>query len=466
MPRTRSLALTLALLGAASPAFALDSTAWVLQTDYASGELSRVALATRTMTCDVEPVGADPQMRWYDGRVYVVNRAGGDNIQVVNPATNATTLQFSVGNGANPYDIAFASPTKAYVTRYERTDLWIVNPATGAFLGAIPLAAFADADGIPEMDHLIAVGPLLFVSIQRLDRNGGFQPTDYSLVAVIDMRTDTLVDCDPMTPGVQAIRLEKKNPATKFQFDKPTSRLLVGCAGRYTFADGGIEWIDPVALTSGGVAMTEAALGGDVLDVVWTGAAKSYAVVSDAAFNTSLIAWSPQSAAPLDTLFAPGGFSLSDAEVNDRDELYVCFNDFVTPAVHVFSTTTGQPIGGPLACRLPPVALAFDVESGQVAGAPPAQAGPLALAAPWPNPARGPVEIALGLPAAGEVRLEVFDLAGRRLRTLADGPRPAGLLRATWDLADGAGVAVRPGLYMVRATAAGRSEARPIVVTR
>ena len=44
--------------------------------------------------------------------------SGQDNIQIIDPAQNyATVHQFSTGNGSNPQDISFVSPTKAYVTR-------------------------------------------------------------------------------------------------------------------------------------------------------------------------------------------------------------------------------------------------------------------------------------------------------------------------------------------------------------
>jgi len=144
--------LVLALL--ASPAGGAQTRAFVFQTDYSTGSLSVDDLAPRTAHCDVAPVNSDATLRWYGGLLYVVNRYGADNIQVIDPATHATLRQFSVGNGSNPHDIAFASPTRAYVTRFESTDLWIVNPVTGAHTGTVSLAAFADADGIPEMDRL------------------------------------------------------------------------------------------------------------------------------------------------------------------------------------------------------------------------------------------------------------------------------------------------------------------------
>jgi len=239
------------LVCAASRAGAAETRAFVLTTDFSTGRLSVANLDTRAVTKDVAPVYSDAVMRRYAGLLYVVNRFGQDNIQVIDPALNyATVRQFSTGNGSNPQDICFVSATKAYVTRYELADLLIVNPSTGATLGVIPLAAFADADGIPEMAHMVRVDKRVFVAIQRLDRNAGYQPTDQSVVAVIDAVADTVIDADPLTPGKQAIRLTGKNPYTTFGFDRETTRLLIGCSGAYTMLDGGIEYVDPVGMKS------------------------------------------------------------------------------------------------------------------------------------------------------------------------------------------------------------------------
>jgi len=455
------LALLLAV-AAASPSHAAASKAFVFGTDWTTGSLSAVTLPSRAQACDVSSPASDASLRFHGDRLYVVNRFGGDNVQVVNPATYATTLQFSVGNGSNPHDIAFASATKAYVTRYETADLWIVNPQTGAHLGAISLAAFADADGNPEMDRLVMVGPLLFVSLQRIDRPGGYLPDDTAYVAVVDTRADTLVDCDPALPGRQAIRLQLANPVTTFQFDRATSRLLIGCAGTYGVLDGGIEWLDPVNLASGGVAITEEELGGDIGDVVWMNEQKSYAIVADPAANTSLVRWRASDGTLLGTLWAPGGYSLADAELNDAGELWVCRNSFTGSALRVYSVATDAPSGADLHCTLPPTAITFDVASAQVAGVAPAAGAP-AFAPPAPNPASGATRFTVTLPAAGELRLEVFDAGGRRVRTLAAGPLGAGTHAFTWDLHDDAGRRVPPGLYLARGEAGGGATSRRVV---
>jgi hypothetical protein len=463
--RNLLLAATLCVtLTSLAPTAQAATRAFVFQTDYTTGSLSSVDVTPRTKHCDIASVHSDARLRYYNGKLYVVNRFGADNIQVVDPATGNTTLQFSVGNGSNPYDIAFASPTKAYVTRYESSDLWIVNPQSGVHTGTIALGAFADADGIPEMDHMITVGPLLFISLQRVDRAHGFVATDTSLVAVVDTRTDALVDCDAARPGIQAIRLQLTNPVTAFQFDAATSRLAIGCVGDYSALDGGIEWIDPVTLKSAGIAMRESQLHGDVNAISLapgrTGAAHAFAVVSDVAFNTLLLRVDLTHAAITDTLYAPGGFAIGDIAENDAGELWVCDNGFGTSGVRMFNAVSGQPLAGPLACTLPPVALTFDSASGSV-GDVPSATPTLAFAPPAPSPARTSARFTLTMPQSGSARLEAFDATGRRVRTLFAGELPAGERSVTWDLAG-----LAPGVYLVRAQVGSQSLTHRLLVVR
>jgi len=68
-----------------------------------------------------------------------------------------------------------------------------------------------------------------------------------------------------------------------------------------------------------------------------------------------------------------------------------------------------------------------------------------------PNPFRGGTEIRFALRAAAAVQLQVYDIAGRRVRTLIDAPHAAGPdLRVTWDGTDDHGHHVPPGIYVAR----------------
>ena len=230
-PRTawnHSHAVVRALAGAAVAVFAAlalapraaraaETKAFVLTSDFSTGSMSVMDLATRAVTRDVASVYSDAVIRTYGGLIYVVNRFGQDNIQVIDPASAyGTVRQFSTGAGTNPQDIAFVSPTKAYVTLYERSAIQICNPATGALLDTISLAQFADADHLPEMARMTIVGTHLFVAIQRLNRLAGYVASGPGLVAVIDTQTDALIDVDPVTAGTQAIQLSGGEPGHGF----------------------------------------------------------------------------------------------------------------------------------------------------------------------------------------------------------------------------------------------------------
>lgn len=89
-----------------------------------------------------------------------------------------------------------------------------------------------------------------------------------------------------------------------------------------------------------------------------------------------------------------------------------------------------------------------------------------AFAAPLPNPATRGVRLAYSLAHAAPVRLAIVDAAGRTVRVLADGERAAGAHAVTWDLRDGSGARVAPGLYFAQFTADGMRAVRRIVALR
>lgn len=74
-----------------------------------------------------------------------------------------------------------------------------------------------------------------------------------------------------------------------------------------------------------------------------------------------------------------------------------------------------------------------------------------AFAPPWPNPASQQTSFRLALPMAVQVRVEVFDIAGRCVRRLADAEFEAGLTSIPFDLRDTSGSRLERGVYLVRA---------------
>jgi hypothetical protein len=89
------------------------------------------------------------------------------------------------------------------------------------------------------------------------------------------------------------------------------------------------------------------------------------------------------------------------------------------------------------------------------------------LSAPRPNPSRGISEIRFLLPSARSVEIDLFDLAGRRVRSLVSGAvLPPGQHAITWDGRDGSAARVGSGLYFLRVRAGRDFGIRKLVLER
>jgi hypothetical protein len=74
------------------------------------------------------------------------------------------------------------------------------------------------------------------------------------------------------------------------------------------------------------------------------------------------------------------------------------------------------------------------------------------LGSPAPNPLQGEAVIEYGLASPARVSLAIFDVDGRRIARLVEGPQAAGVRRARWSGRDERGHALAPGIYVVRLT--------------
>lgn len=84
------------------------------------------------------------------------------------------------------------------------------------------------------------------------------------------------------------------------------------------------------------------------------------------------------------------------------------------------------------------------------------------------HPARSQAVFAVDLPDEGTGEswsLEIFDLNGRRVRSLVANGFGRGAQRVLWDLSSESGARVRPGLFFAQLRTAGASRSRLVVVT-
>lgn len=91
---------------------------------------------------------------------------------------------------------------------------------------------------------------------------------------------------------------------------------------------------------------------------------------------------------------------------------------------------------------------------------------PSGLRLSGPNPFSSGTAVRCRNGSAGPVRLAVYDLQGRLVRTLADGWRPAGTFEASWDGRDDRGRRLAAGTYLVRFSAGGTARAGKLLLVR
>ncbi|MEN8006876.1 MAG: dockerin type I domain-containing protein [Candidatus Krumholzibacteriota bacterium] len=83
-----------------------------------------------------------------------------------------------------------------------------------------------------------------------------------------------------------------------------------------------------------------------------------------------------------------------------------------------------------------------------------------------PNPFNPKTEISFSLPTGSAVRLEIFDLAGKKIRTLVDGTYGPGDHTVIWDGTDAAGTTVSAGVYLYSVTADGFVQTRKMMLIK
>lgn len=330
--------------------------AFVTATDFQTGSFATIE---RQPPFRVEPsspdrlLGADPVARVFGRRVFVINRFGGDNVQILDPDQNFRTVaQCSTGNGSNPQDLAFRNGRIGYVTLLARPYLLRVNLRPGGdctdfVQNQIDLSAYADRDGSPEAAQSAVVDGVLYVALERLEN---FSPVVPGTLLRIDTNTDLITG---------ALELSGANPfgMTKGLLTRGDTMYIVE-VGAFGVLDGGIEAIDLRSFRSLGWVAREEDLGGDVTDLVIVSDSLAYAIVSLEDFSTALVAFDPTTGRVLRTVLRQDG--LSDIELDAQGQLFVAERNLHNPGVRVFRAADGVELtSGPIATGLPPFDLVF-----------------------------------------------------------------------------------------------------------
>ena len=140
-----------------------------------------------------------------------------------------------------------------------------------------------------------------------------------------------------------------------------------------------------------------------------------------------------------DNLLLDSQIAISSFGLDQGGELYICsYAEAQTSGIYRFA---GNP----------------QTSAGEESRLPAA----FALDQNFPNPFNPSTTIDFHLPVSAPVRLEVFDVLGRKVATLVDGERQAGRSRVTWDARDASS-----GVYFYRLSWAGGTITKSLVLTR
>jgi DNA-binding beta-propeller fold protein YncE len=328
----------------------------VVTSDFSSGgRFTLIDTASLLPLPSLSNIHSDAVLRYANGKVFIINRLNRDSILVLDPNIAFLPQQeFSVEPGSNPQDIAFINSSKAYISLYNRKYLLVVNPTSGVILGKIDLSAYSESssggnsgiDGFPEMSRLALHNSILYIQLQRLDRNhpSGFPyPGDDSYLLRIDTVTDQILGVTK-TPA--------RNPFGKMQiFTLGQEPHLIVCLpgklGYLSELDGGIAGYN---LAKGefreSFLLLESEVGGDILDMVLKSETEGYAFVLDRGFNKSIVRFNPSTGKKISTIasYTSSAGNISGLALSSSGKLFLGDSGISTPGVSVFDTNQNPPV--------------------------------------------------------------------------------------------------------------------------
>jgi hypothetical protein len=462
--------------GSAYPTF--DARIFVHTSDFPStGSCAAVEIDPPwNASTGLQETGPTAIVRHFFGRHFVINHSPSDNIQIIDPETFETILEFSVGEGTNPQDIQVIEENLGMVSCRDVPWLYRVDLFTGEILDSLDLSPLADADGLPEASLMARDGNHLFVQIQRLDRNASNVPVPPSYLAVVDIEAFELMDIDPDTPGLQGIVLTGLVPSFRMHVESDMRRLYVCTPGVHFDDRGGIDEIDLDALASLGYVVSEASVIGNIGGFEMVSPEKGYVVFhTDIVPSTHLVPFSR-----IDGTVGAQIYQILECEMDNlafdpaTGQLFIPDPTSLSQGLHVFDTVTDEKLNDtPIDVGLAPFdlvvarpdPLSYVDDSGN--SNPSEIRGTKILELVHPNPSHGTAFIEYILMAEARVDLQVYDIKGCLVRNLRVGVEESlGFHQIRWTGRDGNGMRVPSGVYVVRLRVGTRTESQKLVLIR
>ncbi|RMI20262.1 MAG: T9SS C-terminal target domain-containing protein [Calditrichaeota bacterium] len=239
---------------------------------------------------------------------------------------------------------------------------------------------------------------------------------------------------------------------------------------------GGPSTLFRVDTLTGAVLQSFTPRGNWVHGITWDGA---YLWGNDFA-DKKLFQYDPATGQVLDSLPAPGAASIGLT----WDGQYLWSDDFATDSLYQLDPTTGSVVRRVVAPQTNPRDLAFDgqyiwvlswqtltiyqVDVGIASGIANAPELPESfyLEQNYPNPFNPTTKVKFGIRRGEQVMLAIYDLRGKRVKTLVNRRLAPGDYEAQWNGTDETGRPVASGVYVYRLEVGSAAQARKMVLMR
>lgn len=440
----RRILLILTFIGTWGLASAQESPRVLYALNSLAQTISKVNLETGVIENDILSVGSVPNRITARGdRIYVVNSIP-PGITVISRATDEIVLQIALGDGENPWAMAFAGPNQGYVSNLIANTVSVVNLENGNLIDTIPVGT------APE--GLLVMNSHLYVT-----NTGGYPDYSPSTVSVIDIQTNAVIKT--LTVGT--------NPQDLAQ--APDGKIHVICTGDYGAKTGKAYIIDPVGDTDQTPAVVDSVqLGGTPGDIAINAGGR--VIIPDfgdgvSGFVYEYDALTREVRYDFGNPMRIGGGAMNVFYDPEYDELFI--NNFLDDAVQLIdsdhdSVLMTYPVGDGVVDMV----VAGPVPSTTAVDMRPSKPAKFELYQNYPNPFNPSTKINFSVQSQVAVKIRIFDVRGRQLTTLIDKVHSPGNYFIEWNGTSDSGEVMPSGVYFYEMLVGGNREAKRLVLIR
>jgi hypothetical protein len=337
---------------------------FVVSSDFQkTGTIRFLKLSTGEWLGDPLRINSDAMARYLGlfGEVWVLNRFGADNLQPVEKNLERTRPERKVGNLTDLQDVVDVSANRLLVASQASPEIWEIDTQkwekTRGYSFEKVIAddgeLVMDIDGSPEPGSFWKNDDEVWVQLRRLDRNSAlFDPRDRAYIAVLDTQMGTIRS---------AHKLAATNPTADLKTDVEGNLYVAqaGYVGQKSQKDGLIEKWDPKTYKSLGAVVTEAKLGGDIVDFEILSDTLGVAIVASP--NSKLVRFNPKTGEVIGKPLSESPEYAYFQVLADRGRgvVYLVDRTSISSRIRVFDVANAREVGPGIDPGLPAFQIGF-----------------------------------------------------------------------------------------------------------